>query len=776
MPITAVVKVNDAGSLQQIQINAAEVVATLAAAHSAWGWIGGLRGIASVLRLCQRRDDSDRMNKLFQQVELDSASCHILCQYGVATLALNDREEPFGDTAGSKLIGLTLCALAYNLETRSAVHIIEELFLDQLFKVSFAANPGSKETISNFLSDNYPQIIHEGIVHHLNDRFDRAVSALNIKSCSKASSHPRLSDPEKFRILYPWMAGGILIKGFIKWLLDPNFRKCYYTRSAIVTRLAACMKQVGYQISEVKVWDGLGTPPGTDRALILVTGGAFETDVLMEETNYGLGRSLVYHYHCHTVGAMLWNSFAQEYTGSFFEVFQQDFDDIQEQVKESLSGFRWSIVDFSINEIQATPLWKGQAPLPASRIATRLASILFPDNIERIAPLYERIASEEYLSAAKTFSKVLHTRNGHLAGAGNRTSQRFQATSASICISILGRIAGKEFEHMRHATMIDFTHPGELNQLCTQVNAILVGACPMSKIIGVLAAIHCGVDPEACYVVDEDRNKKVGANSSRIVGWRNGRYAIVPTLLFNLESTLNKSMLGISCTDYFVANLPQQRDGSLRSPVGIQGIIEYDCSIIEEAISLDHDLESASHHLSGNDSIIIGPPMARPPDRPLYISVERPSYGFGEVFISLCGRVDGESLGNVAIHEVLRTLTTSWSNATGDDYAICTGGKAHVDNMNLSDDRIPADRVYNVPASRFCTRINLVAHADLKKEPNYNVYAQVEGSTPWAIFLAGQSAELNRITLGCAKCAIHTGCNEHSRMTLGYTTLIGYNG
>ncbi|CAO2650786.1 Nn.00g020780.m01.CDS01 [Neocucurbitaria sp. VM-36] len=774
MPMTAVIKVSDSGSLQQIQIGAADIVATLAAAHSAWGWIGGLTGISSILRLCQRKDDLDRMREVFQYIEPDHASCQVLGQHGLVPVTLAEHGNVFGDTPGSQIVGTTLCAMGHIMEPRSAVRIFQDFFLDKLFRNSFAEYPGSRETLCTFLADNYQSILNEGTVHRLNDQFDDTIAKVGLTQPSKPSNHPHLKEDVSSRTL----TEKVMIKGFLRWLLQRGNLSTYYTRSATVARLATCMKCIGYKISNIRMWDGLGTRPTPYRGLILVTGGAYDTDSMVEDESPSWAVDFINHYHWETVGAMLWNSLAHTGCESFYETFQQDFEDVDVLVKNSLKGFYWACVN-DPDEVQAFPIWKTETPRPASRIAMRLASVHFPGIPDLIAPFYEKIATEQYMVATKSSREpvVLSAQ-----GESSKEIQRFRALSASICISMLSRVAGPKFHLLKHSTMIDLSESlnrtGDIVRLCTQVQSILQGGATMSTVITAIAVIHCAADLAKIsdpWFMSGTELEPSGTNDSITIGWRNGRYAILPALLFSLDRPLEKSCLGLQCADGFIANLPTQRDGAIRTPFGLWRTIFFTSDPSMEAINNHNpDPEKAQSTIEAGNSIFLGPPSPRTADKPLYINLERPSHTFGEPLVSLCGRLGGDSLGHVSIQDVLRTLALSWSDANGQDYPFCAKGNSHTQQKGSGQDLIAADSVFNMPASRYCRDLQVAPRDNAESSSRHNIYVQIKGNTPWTIFLAGQSPLHNRVVFGCTQCAIHTGIDYMPDMRGGFTTLLGY--
>ena len=75
---TAVIRINENGTLQALQIGPVEIIATLTAAKSAWGWIGGLAGINYILKGIRSPFDRDQIAKLGIHMVLLPATCYII--------------------------------------------------------------------------------------------------------------------------------------------------------------------------------------------------------------------------------------------------------------------------------------------------------------------------------------------------------------------------------------------------------------------------------------------------------------------------------------------------------------------------------------------------------------------------------------------------------------------------------------------------------------------------------------------------------------------------
>lgn len=754
---------NENGTVQQVQVGPADIVATVSAGYSLWGWIGGLNGIGSILRLGSNAAEQRRIGELYEVVDPGLAACRILGQTGLEAVSLVG-DQTFGETTSSKLVGMTLCALAHMMRPQSAVSLFMEYFATALFEKGLSKLPGSKEVLNTFLIDQQQVILNGGTVHGLPERFDRAIAELQLKFERKASSHPKHKNP-----LYA--ADRPLINGFLKWLTE-NASSPYHTRSAHAARLAVCLKIIGYKITHIIVWNGVGDSPGFGRDLVLVTGGASETDPFMDEHDFkGWSIDLVTHYRWATVGSMLWNSFVQESTTSQ-ETFQQDFDEIDHAISQDLK-FRWAFVDTTKEEIEAFAEWSGRRPPRAqsNSKAVRLATILFPQSVDEISKYYVKIAEDSYLSAAKS-TKARTGEHRNVLGP-NKELQRFLTISASICLAVLAQLGGSEFRDIQHSTTIDLSTMDHLRWLCNELDNILSGGCGTSRVITAIASMHCamefpastGTDDSPFYGGDTEQ-----LDDSLVVGWRNGKYAILPNLLFSLEQPLKRSVLNLRCVDVFIANLPTRRKGSITCPRGLPPALEFSSQLLKDA-GEGTDVEQQLTTRNGAQPITLSAPRKQAPDKPIYINLERPTFGNGDPEVVLCGRIDGESMGTIGIQDVLATLALSWSDGEGFDRAICAG--QHPETTSQPGDQLPARIVFNVPASTYADSGH-VPRCDRTQEPRYHVYVPVADSTPWAVFLAGQSYVFNRVTFGCTDCAVNAGPNSVSTMSGGLRTLIGY--
>jgi hypothetical protein len=97
--------------LIQVQVGAADIVATLAAASTAWGWIGGLDGIKAVFSNFPRIRGMTNLRDLGVELKMQDSICHVITSDGVIFLQDTDKESAFGGHPITQVIGLTICAL-----------------------------------------------------------------------------------------------------------------------------------------------------------------------------------------------------------------------------------------------------------------------------------------------------------------------------------------------------------------------------------------------------------------------------------------------------------------------------------------------------------------------------------------------------------------------------------------------------------------------------------------------------------------------------------------
>lgn len=714
-------------------------------------------------------------------MESELKTCHLLGHGGFSTITL-ENTGPFGDTTAEKLVVLTICALSHVLDSQSAVQMFLAQFTDALFtSAGGKAFPGGKEALRILLFERVDTILNEGAVRGYPARFDHDIMQAGVDKVAATVPYPKNIKPLV-------AAETHFVSGFIKWLLG-NSKDPYYTRSAVVARLAVTLRSVGYNLRSVVTWNGQNSRPRPYRGLVLVTGGSSETDAFVVDyanQNYYVDIRVTAHYHHKTVGTMLWNAFRKD-CDLLVEMLQEDFDVIEDAVSRDL-GVRWTLVDISGEQVQAYFEWSRDRPRARS-MAIRLAAILFTDVAEEVAIYYDRIATPEYLEAAKKLCRSC----GQVLQYP-RAFQRFLTVSASICMAVLGKVAGEGFWKLKHSSMLDFSVVDELHWLCREVSAILAGGTFMSRSIGAISTIHCGVDIPRYGITNSNTGAKDGLMDERdthsvMIGWRKGRYVVLPNLLFSMSEPLEKSILGLRCADEFIANLSTRKNGSIHSTIGLPGVTRFSSNLFPSTFSSENSQADEERALTSTmaeyHQVVLGPASRRGPECPLYINIERSPYDMqcsGEPELSLCGRMNGEPLGHVGIHDVLSTLALSWSDAEGYPYKLCRDDSTHRsinESIGRTDDPPirPAELVYNMSVGTFCSEPGVTPRCQPSKGNScHHVYVQVANSSAWALFLAGMDKTHSRVCFSCTRCSPYTGRNLDSSSNGGLMTLIGYHG
>lgn len=301
--MTLVFNARAGGSLKELQVGPVDIVATVTAANSAWGWMGGLAGVKEILKVGRRLSHRKKGANGFGHPQLSPTSCHILTYGGVSNIRAEDATEAFGGDCSTQMLGLTLCAIAHQVIRPTAVEIFMTYLAPGLLRSDIGTTDGLPEALHTQLADKIDLIVNEGDARGLSGRFDRAIAALGLTRAHL--NHARYQGWGESR--GKWPCEWYLLGGFLKWLGSGAIGQ-YRTRSAAVARLAACMKEVGYKIANIKFWNGLGVRP-TLSGILLVTGGSSETDPLMDEEQDSWTEFIfVSRYYHATTGAMLLNS------------------------------------------------------------------------------------------------------------------------------------------------------------------------------------------------------------------------------------------------------------------------------------------------------------------------------------------------------------------------------------------------------------------------------------------------------------------------------------
>jgi hypothetical protein len=72
-----------AGDIQQVQVGAADIVATLSGMNAAWGWIGGLSGFRHILFNISNPLGKEGFSNIKANLKLLPAVCYIITAAGI---------------------------------------------------------------------------------------------------------------------------------------------------------------------------------------------------------------------------------------------------------------------------------------------------------------------------------------------------------------------------------------------------------------------------------------------------------------------------------------------------------------------------------------------------------------------------------------------------------------------------------------------------------------------------------------------------------------------
>ncbi len=715
------------GALQQLQIRPADVVATISMAQSAWGWVGGLTGVRHVLNVIRGSFAEEAAKNLATDIRLGPAVYHIFTSAG-CTIAQDEAEQPlFGEDFRTRLVGLSICALAHVCGSGRVV----QLFMDHLAPTLFKVNE-TTEALYLQLVDNQAKILNEGAARGLTRAFTVAVDQLHL---------PHYNNLETFREPKSEIKDGYILTdsnyvvGFLRWLVQQK-KETYFTRSNVVAQLAACLREVGYFIGPIQAWDGSENLPRAhgSNAVVLVTGGSWETDPFMDEVG-GL-IDPVYHFHFKTTGAMFSNSLRNRFNVAP-EVFQTIFEQIYSYIESHLT-LHWKVKTVDDYErflgshgqsrihhrgarsMRLNAEWNHQGT--PSSISVRLASINFPLSAEFIAPCYDRISNPESLEA------ILHSVDEHISMEGREVSREvaiFRAITASIVISMASRFAGGDFKTRQHCTCLDLASGVWLATICQMLDETISARLELSRAVFVLAAVHAGCSPSFSSHPD------VGEG---LIGWRNGIYSVMPSVI--IEMAPSPEALGLRCFEGFWANVAVRKTGAIFS--GPDRTLYVDNA-------MRHGTEAPEHSLQSLAGPYIGSPSNGPPDIPLYLNIER-SPNSEDLEMCFCGRIGGMSVGVVGIKEVMYTLALSLA-----ERGECRG------HPNPS-------AVVNITASTWAAK---TIYKPVGVWEELHTFIPVQNDPCWAIFLAGQSSYFDgRVVYGCVSCA--------AQKMISGSVLVGY--
>ena len=621
---------------------------------------------------------------------------------------MDDARESFGGDTRTQVIGTTLCALAHEFDIVTPA----KLFRHSLMPYLFGERTPLLETLQSQLLEGSTlrRIINEGASRGLNDLFLDTATRLELPVPGQGWRPKTPGQEEEDEFL-----GEVkMVAGFLKWFVDDRGIE-YRTRSGCVARIAAYLKAVGYNMGSIQTWGGVGIPPSSlgTKCLILVLGGSSETDPLMEggEDSQTPNQPPTLHYQHSTTGVLLLTAMGDAPKISP-EALQEDFEQVFDFVEKHLT------IDYYAKpgETLARYNWK-TANTDSTPTAIRLASVYFPALAEFVAPCFNRISNEIYLTL------ITERRFRGFIKPDTKELGRFRAITASVVIAIVSRFAPKTFKNVRHATMMDLYDDEWLSDMCKTLDQVRNPSLP--QVVYLLAELH--VAPEDDTAVGMKRKWSNDVHRSSIIAWRRSIYSVVPSFLFSME--ISPESMQFVCSDQFWANVKTLGNGSIPSSRG-PGVQRYDIDIDQPSGTADSsDLERQGEPMSARSTF--GPAELSTPDRFLYLSIGTPMHTIDP---SLCfiAWIDGSVAGTVGINDIFYLLAVS-----NVEPEVCEGHDRPVRFINIKTS-MWAQNYWDKPQSR-----------------QHPIFMPVCGDKCWAIFATGQIVHVDgRIVFRCPTCAV----------------------
>lgn len=697
-----------AGSLQQVQVGLPDIMSTLSLAQSAWGWVGGLRVVSSMLKNIHGVFADEAAKRLAVPIQVGPAVFRLFTSDG-SKVCSDDSHPPFGEDFPTQLIGLSICAIAHIFGGKVAVELFMKFLAPTLLTL-----PEAHESLYLQLIDNHAKIVNEGATRGLTTIFSNAVDQVN-QRCWNAV---RRWNEDETSIDGVAITDMLYVNSFLRWVTVPR-KETYFTRCNLVMQLAACMSAVGYCIGEIQAWDGAGDRPRASgsNSVILVTGSTWDTDIFLEDQDSCVMPTYIHHYHFSTAGGMFSNALGNK-ANIPPEVFQTLFEYTHSHVKSELrlhwkaatpsegQRFRENKSDAAIKNLFVEPEWTcGETK--STPISKRLASLFFPKSAPRLGPCYEQLSNLDSL-------EYILQRN---CGYDNKQQQRDLATFSVITVSIViaaaSVLAGESFMDLRHCIDLNLEDGDHWQRaLCPIVDDIFSGRPDLSRAVFLLAAVHAGCETLPSQTLNFEDN---------IVGWRHGIYTVQPAVIADMDPASNAPVLG--CYQGFCANIAVRPSGAIISSSESLYIDNIPGSKIDKSGTSVHDLSLSTPHIDF--------PEMRFTDSPLYLSIERSPFA-DEPEVLFNGRIGGRSIGTAGIKDAMITLVLSQGQEN------CSGHQSMI-------------KVVNITASKWVAKRH---HKPVGQWGNLHSFISVSENPSWALFLAGQSFHFDgRVVHHCFNCA-----------------------
>jgi hypothetical protein len=555
---TLVFRSSNSGNLEQIQVGAADIVATLNAAQSAWGWVGGLTGIQRLISGLKEtvRQDPFKTLRLNPQAALAASRCHILTGNGMFYFEDHDGHKAFGGDPITQAIGLTICALAYECGGEMAVDLFVK-FVAEHYIHGPNKIPGLPESLYQQLMDNISVILNEGATRGLHERFEAAAADLP-EPAKQWQYYPEVSESQPTRLQNFEFS---LVGGLLDWLtgIAIKSKDPYYTRSSLAVRTAAYLKAVGYDIGPIVTWNGKSPVIKPEpRGVVLVLGGTSETDfcqtsdIRIPNSVAAGAANMKLHFYCDTAGSMLLNALGIR-TSIRVERVQTMFENVRDQIRAGLKC-KWDAPESPKQCLTATftPNRNGVRSKPLS---LRIASLYFPLAADLLAACYESVSTETLLESVQKHKFQMFDR---VSTSEFQDLAIFRIITASIVICIAESLS-TSFHSSRHVTQMYLGSSLWLDEMCGYLDKHLASGIDFADAAIIAATIHAAAPSRA---IDMEQT-----NRTFILGFRNGPMVVLPSLLVSMVPT--EEGIGISCLDKFIANIPVFTDGSIRGTTNI---------------------------------------------------------------------------------------------------------------------------------------------------------------------------------------------------------------
>ncbi|KAM0190597.1 hypothetical protein ACHAPI_009353 [Fusarium lateritium] len=545
-----------------------------------------------------------------QNVKLSATDVHILTGNGPVPFGVDNADSSFGGDRRTQLIGLTLCALAHEIDQFHAV----ELFMSFLAPHFFGDQHIFKNALNIQLRDRsvLKRILNEGASRGWTDEFNRVTGAasLPLQNIRDSFRNRPFSDIAELH----------MVAGLLRWVTK-EFPGTYKTRSSLTARVALYLKHVGYGIGTIQSCvNGAQQPPQLGpHAVLLVLGGSSLTDNLMaapQDLNL------------------------EDYDRPYGKHYTQETIDIYEGIKDAVS------VVYFLNEdgkdwmkgVSVRFEWrKSPAVKP---IARSLASIYFPTSHEKVAPFYEPIATDEMLQCARNSSRrSVCPADDELEAA----VVKFRAFTASVILALVAQLAPDDFKKKRHCTRMELEDEAWIKRMCSVLDKSIgdENSASIAQAMWLLGAVHTEL-----LIGSDDAPENTTGRPRDLIGYQSGIYTVLLRLLIYMEPS--QQAVGLACSDTFFANLEPHSDGSIWGSLS--------STVFPEVAGQSDVLTSEITPHTGRWT---GEPLLAPPSSGLYLNFERSIHSRDGPLLCFVGRIDGAPLAEIGLLDALKVILLS---------------------------------------------------------------------------------------------------------------------